>query len=102
MDQMQMRFLRLLSRSVSQNITYHCYNSRAWDDDGHTIKLQGDDEMELTASEKTKPVVVKNGCEVNTHVGGRKKIFYEPILGLIYSSIFSVGSIMTFSFPGVV
>ena len=71
MNQMQMRFLRLLSRSVSQNITYHCYNSRAWEDDGHTIKLQDDNEMELTASENTKPVVVKNGCKVNMPIGGQ-------------------------------
>ena len=65
MNPMQMRFLRLLSRRVSQNITYHCYNSRAWEDDnGHTIKLQGDNEMELTISERTKPVVLKNECKV--------------------------------------
>ena len=61
----QMRFLRLLSRRVSQNITYLCYNSRAWDDDGgRTIKLQGVNEMELTGNDRTKPVVLKNGCKV--------------------------------------
>ena len=66
MNSVQMQFLRLLSRSVSQNITYHCLNSRAWeDDDGRSIKLQGDNDMELTSSEKTKPVVVTNECKVN-------------------------------------
>ena len=64
----QMRFLRLLSRRVSQNITYLCYNSRAWDDDGgRTIKLQGVNEMELTGNDRTKPVVLKNGCKVKTN-----------------------------------
>ena len=61
----QMRFLRLLSRRVSQNITYHCYNSLAWEDDeSRTIKLQGENEMELTSYDRTKPVVLKNGCKV--------------------------------------
>lgn len=61
----QMKFLRLLSRSVYQNITYHCYNSRAWDEqEGRTIRLQGDNEMELTNFLKTKPIVLKNGCKV--------------------------------------
>ena len=64
----QMRFLRLLSRRVSQKITYLCYNSRAWDDDGgRTIKLQGVNEMELTGNDRTKPVVLKNGCKVKTN-----------------------------------
>ena len=68
MNSVQMQFLRLLSRSVSQNITYHCLNSRAWeDDDGLTIKLQGDNDMELTSSEKTKPLVVTNECKVNVN-----------------------------------
>ena len=59
----QMRFLRLLSRLVSQNISYLCHSSRrAWEDDGgRTIKLQGENEMELTGNDRTKPVVVKNG-----------------------------------------
>lgn len=64
MNPMQMRFLRLLSRSVKQNITYHCYNSHAWEEDDHTIKLQGDNEMELTSSERTTPIVLKNECKV--------------------------------------
>ena len=69
MNSVQMQFLRLLSRSVSQNITYHCLNSRAWEDDnGRSIKLQGDNDMELTSSEKTKPVVVTNECKVNAIV----------------------------------
>ena len=77
MNSVQMQFLRLLSRSVSQNITYHCLNSRAWEDvDGLTIKLQGDNDMELTNSEKTKPVVVTNECKVNTTVHVNKTSAY--------------------------
>ena len=64
-DPVQMKFLRLLSKRVSQNVTYHCYNSRAWEV-GQSIKLKGDNEMELTASTKTKPTVVKNECQVCT------------------------------------
>ena len=64
----QMRFLRLLSRLVSQNITYLCHNSRAWEDDGgRMIKLQGENEMELTGNDRTKPVVVKNGWKIITN-----------------------------------
>ena len=64
----QMRFLRLLSRRVSQNITYLCYNSRAWEDDGsRSIKLQGENEMELTGNDRTKPVLLENGCKVITN-----------------------------------
>ena len=61
----QMKFLRLLSRTVYQNITYHCYNSQAWDEEeGRTIKVQGDNEMDLTSLMKTKPLVLKNECKV--------------------------------------
>ena len=63
-----MRFLRLLSMRITQNVTYHCYNSRAWEDDNdRTIKLQGENEMELTSSEKTKPKVVTNSCDVSIY-----------------------------------
>lgn len=64
MNQVQMKFLRLLSRSASQNITYHCYNSRAWEEeDGHTFKVKGDNELELIASQAAKAVVWKNDCK---------------------------------------
>lgn len=66
MDPAQMKFLRLLSMRITQNITYHCYNSRAWEEeDDRTIKLQGDNDMELTSSEKTKPKVVSDNCDVS-------------------------------------
>ena len=68
MNQIQMRFLRLLSRRVSQNVTYHCYNSRAWEHDGRAIKVQGNNGMELTSSGKTKPVVMKNECTVSADI----------------------------------
>lgn len=64
MDPAQMKFLRLLSMRITQTITYHCYNSRAWEEEvDRTIKLQGDNEMELTSSEKTKPKVITNNCD---------------------------------------
>ena len=76
MDPGQMKFLRLLSTRMTQTITYHCYNSRAWEDENdRTIKLQGDNEMELTSSEKTKPRVVTNNCDVSeiTFKNNKKK-----------------------------
>ena len=51
---------------TTQTITYHCYNSRAWEEDNErTIKLQGENDMELTSSEKTKPKVITNNCDVS-------------------------------------
>lgn len=74
MDPVQMKFLRLLSTRMTQTITYHCYNSRAWEDgNDRTIKLQGDNEMELTSSEKTKPRVVTNNCDVSEITCKNKK-----------------------------
>lgn len=68
MEPAQMKFLRLLSMRITQNVTYHCYNSRAWEDDNdRTIKLQGENEMELTSSDKTKPKVVTNSCDVSIY-----------------------------------
>ena len=74
---MQMRFLRLLSKRVSQNITYHCFNSRAWEneDSGRTIKVKGDNELELMKSQGTKTMVLRNDCKVNKNVGNRKGAF---------------------------
>ena len=67
MDPVQMRFMRLLSMRTTQTITYHCYNSRAWEEDSdRSIKLQGENEMELTSSEKTKPNVITNNCDVSS------------------------------------
>ena len=66
MNPVQMKFLRLLSRRITQNVTYHCYNSRAWDEDGdRTIKLQGENDMELTSSDHTRPKVITNNCDVS-------------------------------------
>lgn len=79
----QMKFLRLLSRSVYQNITYHCYNSRAWDEqEGRTIRLQGDNEMELTSFLKTKPIVLKNGCKVKVlwHLQRCNNVFFFRVI----------------------
>ena len=49
---MQMNFLRLLTKQVSQNITYSCYQANETD---CKIQLQGENEMELRSSETTVP-----------------------------------------------
>ena len=78
MDPAQMKFLRLLSMRITQTITYHCYNSRAWEEEvDRTIKLQGDNEMELTSSEKTKPKVITNNCDVSMAVLEKKNAFQQ-------------------------
>jgi len=56
-----MQFLRLLSKRVSQNITYSCYKE---EEDDCTIKLQGENEMEFRSSEQTKPSFIHNDPKV--------------------------------------
>ena len=72
-----MRFLRLLSKRALQNITYHCFNSRAWEneDSGRRIKVKGDNELELMTSQGTKVMVLRNDCKVKKNVGNRKGSF---------------------------
>ena len=57
----QMNFLRLLTRKVFQNITYSCYTKEEKD---CTIQLQGENEMELRSSEKTKPKFLRTDFKV--------------------------------------
>ena len=70
-DSTQMTFLRLLSDRAKQTITYHCKNSVAWyneesQDYEHSIKLMGDNGIELHASSsnKFKPRIVRDDCRV--------------------------------------
>lgn len=66
----QLTFLQLLSTKVSQNITYHCIQSTAWQnengDSTHSIKLLGDNEREYKATtpRKHRPIVLRDDCKV--------------------------------------
>ena len=73
-DPSQMTFLRLLSDRARQNITYHCRNSAAWfnkenSDYTHSIKIMGDNGIELHASSsnKFKPTIIRDDCHVSMH-----------------------------------
>ena len=53
-----------------QNITYHCRNSAAWNNENNSktnsIKLRGDNGMEYHAlsAKKFRPIVIKDECNV--------------------------------------
>lgn len=57
----QMNFLRLLTKRVFQNITYSCYME---EENDCIVQLQGENEMELRSSEKTKPRFVHTDFKV--------------------------------------
>ncbi|EDO48996.1 predicted protein [Nematostella vectensis] len=66
----QLAFLRLLSDRARQNVTYHCLNSAAWSsgkgDLNHSIKIKGDNGVELHASSsnKFKPQIIRDDCHI--------------------------------------
>jgi len=65
LDYGQLKFLRLASKTVKQNITYHCKNSKAWDS-SHSMKLMTHTDEELDSSRYSpfKPKVIKNDCQM--------------------------------------
>ena len=64
----QMTFLRLLSQSAYQNVTFTCVNSAVWYNQrtfnyDQAIKLLGDNEQEFSA-QGVRPNVIIDGCKV--------------------------------------
>ena len=65
-----MKFLQILSTSAWQNITYHCQNSFAWENEenkqSNYLKMLGDNELEYHAlnARKFRPLVVQDDCKV--------------------------------------
>jgi len=59
----QLKFLRLSSTTVKQNITYHCRNTHAWESSS-SIKILTNSEEELNSltPSASKPTVLKNEC----------------------------------------
>lgn len=73
---------------ATQTITYHCYNSRAWEEDNErTIKLQGENDMELTSSEKTKPKVITNNCDVSKECLGILLRVLTVLASMVYLQV---------------
>ena len=70
-DGSQIRFLQMFSAKGWQNITYHCRNSAAWNNENNnktnSIKLRGDNGMEYHAlsAKKFRPIVIKDECNVS-------------------------------------
>ena len=70
-DGSQIRFLQMFSAKGWQNITYHCRNSAAWNNENNdktnSIKLRGDNGMEYhsLSAKKFRPIVVKDECNVS-------------------------------------
>jgi len=69
----QMTFMRMLSASAAQNVTFDCVNSVVWfDKAGSTyrkaMKLMGSNEMEFTATspEHERPTAHEDGCETGS------------------------------------
>ena len=68
-----MKFLQMLSTNAWQNITYHCRNSFAWENDkteqSNYLKLLGDNDLEYHAlsAKKFRPVVTNDDCKVKNY-----------------------------------
>ena len=65
-DEIQMTFLRLLSNSVRQQITYHCKNSMAFDGVKQSISLTGENEIDINMNSPSKyrPTIIADDCKV--------------------------------------
>jgi hypothetical protein len=61
-----MDFLRLLSVSAYQQITYRCKNSMAFDGKETSIDLIGENEVAINmkSSNKHRPIIIQDDCKV--------------------------------------
>jgi hypothetical protein len=106
-DPSQMAFLRLLSDRARQNITYHCRNSAAWfnkenSDYTHSIKIMGDNGIELHASSsnKFKPTILRDDCHVSLNFVSLCVTFFFLFYYLfIFASIFVILFFLLFPDP---
>ena len=64
----QINFLRAYSKQATQNITYHCRNSKARVNN-KSLKLRGDNDMNMEFHSKSlaklRPLVFKDECTVS-------------------------------------
>lgn len=64
----QINFLRAYSRQATQNITYHCRNSKARINN-KSLKLRGDNELDMEFHSKSlaqyRPIIFKDECKVS-------------------------------------
>ena len=69
-DSNQLSFLQMLSSSASQNVTYHCFNSVAYEHPrgGHlrkAIALQSWNDLEIRRGGKFRYAVISDDCKVS-------------------------------------
>ena len=81
-DSNQLSFLQMLSSSASQNVTYHCFNSVAYEHPrgGHlrkAIALQSWNDLEIRRGGKFRYAVISDDCKVSTKCLMRMRPF-EP------------------------
>lgn len=67
-----MTFLRLLSASAHQNVTYNCYQSVAWHDDvagnyDKAIRFLGSNDEEMSYDNSPFIRAALDGCAVSVH-----------------------------------
>ena len=103
-----MTFMRMLSASAAQNVTFDCVNSVVWfDKAGSTyrkaMKLMGSNDMEFTATspEHERPTAHEDGCEVRVaffRLSGFNLIHHHLFLSLSLSSCLSLSSPFLISF----
>ncbi|CAB4022624.1 Collagen alpha-2(I) chain [Paramuricea clavata] len=68
-DEIQVKFLRLLSVSVYQRITYHCKNSMAFDGKQNSINLIGENEIfNMNSRSKYRPMIIQDDCKISDGV----------------------------------
>ncbi|WP_395241554.1 hypothetical protein [Salmonella sp. s51933] len=67
-DEIQMDFLRLLSNSVRQRITYHCRNSVALHK-GKSINMRGENgvEINMMSHRSYRPTMIEDGCKIKNN-----------------------------------
>jgi collagen type V/XI/XXIV/XXVII alpha len=68
----QMTFLRLLSASAHQNVTYNCYQSVAWQDAAtgsydKAIRFLGSNDEEMSYDNSPYIRALVDGCAVSVH-----------------------------------
>lgn len=81
-DYGQLKLLSLSSKTIKQNITFHCKNTHVWEEYG-SVKLMTPSDEELSSSyNPLKPKVIQNDCAVCKQ--NLCKSFYSVNIKILY------------------
>lgn len=101
----QMTFLRLLSASANQNITYNCYQSVAWQDAttgsyDKAMRFLGSNDEEMSYDNSPYIHALVDGCAVSVAVGSASvwRDPFTPEHSFIHS--FNTNLLGTYHVPG--